>query len=500
MLEQPLTVLLVEDNPGDARLIREMLREGCGDRCRLEHVDRLSLAMDRLSRDRFDLVLLDLSLPDAQGLEAFRQLHAHAPEVPVVMLTGLDDEDLARRSVQEGAQDYLPKGDVSAHSLVRSILYAVERAQGEAERAHLLAREQAARVEAEAQRARLQAILESAAHGILFVDAETGRLSANPAAERILGRSLAPDLGMEQYTGELSRPDEGPLALDELPLSRALRGATITNEELVILRPDGTEVPVLASAAPIRDRNGAITGAVVIHQDITALKELERLREEWTSVIAHDLRQPVAAISLYAQALTALAEHDGALQRIRPRAQSIVEATRRLDRMIGDLLDVSRLGAGRLMIEPVPVDLAILVRGVAQLADGHSVEISVDEDLPRLPADPGRLEQVLGNLVSNAFKYGDPGTPILIRVSRKDGEVEVAVTNQGPGIPPAEIPRIFRRFYRASGAQSRAVAGLGLGLYIARELVHAHGGRMWVESTPGETTTFRFTLPTASGL
>jgi PAS domain S-box-containing protein len=495
-------VLLVEDNPGDARLIREMLREECGARCTVEHVDRLSAALDCLSRGGIDVVLLDLSLPDAQGFETFARAHAHAPTVPLVVLTGLDDEGLARHAVQEGAQDYLPKGEVTGHGLVRSLHYAIERARGEAERARLLAREQAARAEAEAERARVQAVLQSASQGIIFVDARTGHLTANPAAETIFGRPLVSEGGVQQYAEQVRLPDSQPVGVEGLPGIRALRGEPVVDEELLIVRPDGSRVPVLSSATPVREPAEGIIGSVVVHQDITVIKELERLREEWTSVIAHDLRQPVAAITAYAAALSTVTERQAGLEQVARRVGGIVAAAEQLDRMIGDLLDVSRIGAGRLTLERVPVDLSHLVHRVTdQLAEATSdraIEVAVAGPLPPVPADPGRIEQVLGNLVSNAAKYGDPGTPVGVSVEQQGDGVRIAVTNRGKGIPPDEIPQLFTRFFRASAARSGSVPGLGLGLYICRELVQAHGGRIAVESVAGETTTFSFTLPLAT--
>jgi signal transduction histidine kinase len=340
-----------------------MLREGDPDRWQVEHVERLEAALERLPQSSVDVVLLDLSLPDAQGLATFVRVHEAVPDVPVVVLTGLDDEDTARHALQEGAQDYLPKGEVNAHGLARSLLYALERARA-----------------------------------------------------------------------------------------------------------------------------------------LNAIKELERLREEWTSVIAHDLRQPVAAISFYAQALAVTAAADPSLGRIQPRVQSIVSSTQRLDRMIADLLDVSRLGAGRLTIEPVSVDLIALIHRVTgQFArdDEQPIDISVDDDLAMARADPARLEQVLENLLSNALKYGEPGAPIRIDASQRNGSIEIAVTNTGAGIAAEDVPALFTRFYRTDSARVGTAPGLGLGLYITQELVRAHGGRVWVESVPGKETSFRFTIPVA---
>src|SRR5215212_840163 len=187
MTLQPATVLLVEDNPGDARLIREALREAGAGRWLVEVADRLATAVARLETGGIDIVLLDLSLPDMHGFATFTSAHAAAPDVPIVVLTGLSDEELAIRAVQHGAQDYLVKADATPQILTRAMHYAIERARAEAERAELLRREQAAHAEAEAERARLQAILQSAAHTIIFVDRQTMHVTGNQAASRLLG-------------------------------------------------------------------------------------------------------------------------------------------------------------------------------------------------------------------------------------------------------------------------------------------------------------------------
>jgi len=160
---------------------------------------------------------------------------------------------------------------------------------------------------------------------------------------------------------------------------------------------------------------------------------------------------------------------------------------------------VSRLGAGRVTIEPVPVDIAALLRRVvtrlAGAADGR-IEVRIDDDVSTVSADPGRLEQILENLISNAVKYREPETPIVVHAGRRESALEIGVTNTGPGIPREQMPALFTRFYRAPAG--RGTPGLGLGLYITKELVQAHGGRVWVESEPGAATTFRFTLPLES--
>jgi signal transduction histidine kinase len=168
--------------------------------------------------------------------------------------------------------------------------------------------------------------------------------------------------------------------------------------------------------------------------------------------------------------------------------------------MIDDLLDVSRIEARHLTVKAEPADLTSLVAEVVQLvpevAGRCRTVLAPDATCARV--DANRFVQVLSNLLSNAHKYGDPGTPIEVRSERTGTMVQVTVTNEGPGIAPDEVPRLFSRFARTRSAQSGATPGLGLGLYICRGIVEAHGGELWVQSVPGEKTHFRFTLPRAA--
>ncbi|HEX5414667.1 MAG TPA: ATP-binding protein, partial [Chloroflexota bacterium] len=258
-------------------------------------------------------------------------------------------------------------------------------------------------------------------------------------------------------------------------------------------------VPILANATSIRRPDGSISGAVVTFQDISAIKELERMRDEWVSLIAHDLRQPVTVISGHTQLLRRLLTRHASPEKEQQTIDNILTSAHNLDRMIGDLLDASRIETRHLKIEKRPVDFASLIRGVVErsalVARGHPVCLETRGEIPWLEVDPGRIDQALGNLLSNAAKYAYPDTEIRVEVARKGGEVEVSVTDHGDGIAADELPRLFTRFYRTREAREKGVAGLGLGLYLSAKLIQANGGRLWAESIPHESTTFRFTLP-----
>ena len=342
------------------------------------------------------------------------------------------------------------------------------------------------------ERSWLQAVIDQMPEGVVLTDAI--------GATNLTNQSMRTFTNSHGY--ELCTPDGNLVPLEEHPMIRALVDLVTTKQrELALRHPDGRLVPMLVSAAPVVDRQGKLSGVVTIFQDITTLKDIERLREEWSSVVAHDLRQPVNVISIDTESLERLlnrgrtSEFPKVLTRIR-------ESTKRLNRLIEDLLDVSLIEAKRLTVHCSKADLAglldVSVDRLSLLAPGHRVRLRKLVDSALVMIDSTRIEQVLDNLVSNAAKYGELGADITVELMRDDAEFEVAVISRGPGIPPVDLARVFQRFGRSERERRRGVPGLGLGLYICKGLIEAHGGRIWAESIPGRTTTFRFTIPAAS--
>ena len=349
----------------------------------------------------------------------------------------------------------------------------------------------------ETERRRLRVVLESSPAAILFVEAATGLVYANPAGREFFGVAEM-DGGPERYVGRILRPDGSAIPLEELPLSRALQGEVVVGSEVLVRRPDGRETTTLVNAAPVVDARGEVAGAVALFTDVEPLK-LERLREEFVSVVAHDLRAPISVISGYADLLSRLDESRGAPPDERKAVESIRVSVRRLNRMVEDLLDASRIEARRLRLERQLLDPVDLVRDVlgrlSELLSPHPVRLSVTGPPTKVMADPTRIEQVLTNLLTNAAKYSPPEAEITVEVRGGPDEVVVSVTDRGAGIPAEDLPRLFSRFYRSKAAG--LAEGLGLGLYIARGLVEAHGGRIWVKSEVGKGSVFSFALPAA---
>ncbi len=228
---------------------------------------------------------------------------------------------------------------------------------------------------------------------------------------------------------------------------------------------------------------------------IARLRDARELQDDLVRAVTHDVRTPLQVILFQAERLARIAGEQGD-ERVLRSAVTAVASARRIDAMLRDLVDSARLDRGAVRLEPRPVSLPALVRdllaGSAGVLDVGRVEMQVPDDLPRVRADASRLERILANLVSNALKYSEPGTPVRVAAARQDRVVRVSVADRGRGIPAEELPRIFDRFFRGRGA---AGEGLGLGLYIVRMLVEAHGGTVSAESTIGEGSVVSFTLP-----
>ena len=323
-------------------------------------------------------------------------------------------------------------------------------------------------------RARLQGLLDNLPGGVAFVDADGGE----PVHNRFLDAFV----------------DGRDIARDDHPLQRALRTRERIVQRMPLQRRDGTFVTMLVTAAPLPTPAERPAGAVAIFQDITAIEELERFREDWNTIVAHELRQPLNSIGLSVQLLErgAVSPEDAAEAVKRIRA-----AARRLDRMLEDLSDVSRLDASRMRLAPRPVHLAGLVRDLVERS-GEDVRVTETGAIrPMIELDPMRLDQVLANLLSNAAKYRRRGTPIDVAIAWGDDDVRVSVTNENAGAPISdeEADRIFDRFVRSEASLQSGLPGLGVGLYITRRLVEAHGGTITLDRGVAGRTSFHVTLP-----
>ena len=366
--------------------------------------------------------------------------------------------------------------------------------------ARALRREQRARTD-------LEALIETSPVGVVVLDAKSGRLvSFNAAALRIAAPLLTRDAPPEQTLGTLTcRFANGrEVMLGESPLAGALGDArTLRAEEVELTVPDGGTVRTLINVTPIRSSSqGEIVSVLVTLQDLEPFEELERQRAAFLGMVSQELRTPLAAIkgsSAAALGATRSPSQGELMQSLR-----IVDAQAdHMHDLIGNLLDAGRIEAGTLSVHPAPAEVAVLAEVARNtfVAGGarHQVRIDLPDDLPPVLADGERIAQVIGNLLSNAARHAPESSPITITAAHEGTHVAVSVRDEGHGVPPELLGRLFTR--HAALAESGARGGVspsGLGLAICKGLVEAHGGRIRAESAGlGRGALFTFTLPVA---
>ncbi len=540
-----LRVLIVEDNLADARLLEETLADSRDPAFDCAIVEDLTSARAAIGSTTFDVILLDLSLPDVSGLETVRRMREAAPRTPFIVLTGNRDERLALNAVQAGAQDYLEKGNEDVRSLTRAIRYAIERRKSEDEavaRAH---------AEEMARQARLLADATRVLNESLDLERTLAALAriAIPALGDYGWIELIDAKTVRRVVCEHRDPGDRPLLkrlMDYPPRRDNLRhpaiavmeyGRTIVYDvrptaarEAVAMNEDHRALieqlsPAHALAVPLRSRSGGIGVVTIIRRegraefttsDIAFAEDLASrsalaienarvhhnaqqailAREQMIAVVSHDLRNPLSIVGLTLQRLAGMPDVVG-----RAGIASIERAQRalaRTTRLLDDLLEIARIDAGALVLERADLAVNEFVRDTVDLhrplADEKQLALSVelDEELPAIHADRDRLGQVVANLLGNALKFTPAGRAITFGATRGEGRVRFFVRDQGPGIAPDHLPRLFERFYRTPDAKQ---PGTGLGLAIARGIVEAHGGRIWAESAVEVGTTMWFELP-----
>ncbi len=352
------------------------------------------------------------------------------------------------------------------------------------------------------ERQQLAAIIEQSADGVMILDGRWRITTFNRAMELLTGWERAEAMGRPCAEVLAIQNNQGVnLCLVDCPLQRRPPMQSPLIEGWIEGR-DRRRRYVQSRYAPQHDANGMLIGAIANVRDITEQKIDEEMQSTFFSVISHELKTPVSIIKGYAETL---ARPDAKWDQttIRDGLHVIAEEADRLAHQIQDLLDASRLQAGGLRLEMSDFTLPTLAaqvieRFAPQAGERFSFELRFPEQMAAVHADYERVREVLENLVSNAIKYSPEGG--VIRVGgRLDGDIAVvSVSDQGIGIPREEQRKLFRRFYRADNRLRRTTQGAGLGLFLSRAIVEAHGGRIWVESTPGSGSRFSFTLPLAT--
>ena len=389
------------------------------------------------------------------------------------------------------------------------------------ENVRLREREIALWQEAEQERQRLELILSSMAEGLLITNAQGTITSLNSSAQRLFAQA---EVDLEQETPTPLRKLAASANVNWLLdlagiVDQALAGKIVMNREL-IAGVSGESVPLTLSisAAPLHDASQLVVrpiGVVAVLNDITSSKQIEKLKDEFVSVVSHELRTPLTAIKGYTQHL--IRRNDRRLREARQRQHntgSLVEPpesydlrslnivqseTEHLERLVSDLLDLSRVQWGELDLQYTSFYLADVLAervSLAQVsAEQHTILLDIQAQDSRIVADQLRVGQVIGNILDNAIKFSPPGRQVTVRLQEQDNEYLISVIDQGIGVSPEYLDHIFERFYRVRNIASRQYSGIGMGLFVARAIVEAHGGTIGFSSNQGRGSTFYFTLP-----
>ena len=370
----------------------------------------------------------------------------------------------------------------------------------------------------------LRTVLDNFPEGILIADVSSGSMTyVNEVAAHLLGVSQSTLLHMPLHqhiwshgknATQLPSSDREASAKQTkvpwlFPVVHALCGETIKAQETVITQPDGSTLSILTSSSPLRTEQGIIVGAVVIFQDVSSQKIFDQQREEFLSIASHELRTPTTAIQGLAELLQLSLSRGQSLDasRVERILGRLSEQSQQLSHLVEEWLDVSLIDQGQFTLNRVHCDLLpLVVRGVeyfteVSVSPKHSLHLSLQGPVATGTLtgrfDKERIVQVFHNLISNAIKYNPSGGHIEVTLRHtpdRPHEVAISIQDEGIGIPESDLPHIFERFHRAENI-SPAISGIGIGLYLAREIVTRHGGSIRVESVEGKGSTFRVVLP-----
>jgi signal transduction histidine kinase/DNA-binding NarL/FixJ family response regulator len=539
MSNGPSKILLVEDNPGDARLVQEAFKDVANYRFNIQHVERLSQALARLRDERFDVVLLDLSLPDGEGLDNLTAVRDAAPSVPILVLTGLDDEEIAVKALRVGAQDYLVKGQGDGSSVARSIRYARERKGAEEQIQRQLERISALRDInlAITSTLDLDTILDVLLKKIelSFNDAVSSMVRLfNPGTgflEPVACRNLDPDEWKpeEWKTGgdipKMVFENRAPITFIDIQSEPRIKNHDLFKRQGLF---SYLGIPLVANGRPLGvlglytkkehrfsdqeiDFFNMLAGQAAIaiqnsqlheetKQQAQALEKSNKIKDEFLSVTSHELRTPLIAIMGYARLLED--ESFGELHPDQRKAARVIkERSEDLLVMIRGILEATKLEAGAMSVETQRVHIGRLLEELVEyykvsLKSEVAVRWNYDEHLPEIMTDTTKLKQILQNLINNAIKFTHQGhVTISVRFLTERQCVEFKVADTGIGISREMAPLIFEKFRQADSSETRAHEGIGLGLYIVKQFTELLGGSIRFETEPGQGTVFTVVIP-----
>jgi two-component system NtrC family sensor kinase len=492
MMLDTVKVLLVEDNPPDALLIREMLDEARGVQYDLEHVELLAEGLERLGQGGVHAVLLDLGLPDSQGLDTFNRMYAAFPQVPLIVLSGLDDEDVAIEAARKGAQDYLPKGRLDSRLLGLSIRYGVERKKAE----------EALRASEEHYSALVgsltDAVLQFRDGVVTWCNDKAEEIYGYPKDE-LVGRDIRFPYPLAGSPQEVNRRITAGIEKHgrffETGKVKKKDGSTMDVEYTISRVPGRHPIELVAVARDVTERKQAEEEKAKMQQHLMLSGRLAAVGQ-LAAGVAHELNNPLAAVQGHAQLLASMQNLD---EGIKSDVQTIYTQAQRACSITANLLAFAREHD----FEKSPVSINEVIEKSLELNDHHlkvsniEVKTELDPELPPTAADFYQLQQVFVNIIVNAEQAmgeaNGQGT-LTVKTQQVRNVIQASFTDTGPGIPTEDLSQIFDPFFTTRDVGK----GTGLGLSICFGIVEQHGGAIRAETKLGEGTTFIVEIPIVS--
>ena len=503
-LDSAIRALLIEDNPLDADLLQELLETQSCPKIAIHWVERLSDGLAMLQAERFDVILLDLSLPDSSSDETLARVLSCVPDLPVLVLTGLADRTIGLQAVKEGAQDYLVKGEPSGDSIHRSIRYAIERKQGQLLLLESAARERENAEKAQESEAKLKLALSASQIGVWTWYLIEEKYDWDSEVRRMNGGIEAPatfDLFIK-----LVHEDDKLNVVQSF--KESLKDGGELNVEYRVIWPDDTVHWISSMGKTFFDADGHAIKMTGVSQETSKHKEQEEAnnrlarleqRQEFVAMLAHDLKTPVIGTTRIMDAI--VKGNLGQIpENIRDLLIQVGSSNQAMLHMINNVMDSYRLESnGEVFVcENLNVQ-SVIATSIAEmkiLAESKQIRLSSNvAEIGEISGDKLALRRVMCNLIGNAIKFTPHEGTIEVSSFDRNGKAIIQVRDSGSGIAPSDIDHIFDRFFQTK--HTYRANGLGLGLYLCRKLIEGQGGKISCASELGKGTTFEVSLPYA---
>lgn len=447
--------------------------------------------------EKIDVILLDLMMPGMSGMEVLDHVRALNPDLLVIVITGYATVESAVEAMKKGAYDFIPK-PFTPDQLRIIVRRALEKRALQKEAEFLRREREKSLRDIATEKSKIKTIINCMGDGVLVCDRDGCIVLSNPAASRMLKIPEATLLG--NFLPQCNLHSELAKTIQESLTTKDVSYSSVSQELSI---GESGETFLRAHTAPVKNDLGETMGSVTVLQDISHLKELDKMKSEFIAMVTHELRAPIAAVE---QQLTVILnrmagevteKQEQMLRRAKERTKGLLD-------LIRDLLDLSKIEAGKMVQYKEPLNLREVIQRVVDLMKAASENKKIDlqfsppPHVPLIHADRNSMEGIFTNLISNAIKYTPEGGKVWIDLGEEGGFVKASVSDTGIGIKKEDLSRIFDKFYRVKSSETRQIVGTGLGLSIVKSIVDAHLGSISVESEEGGGTTFTILLPKES--